>query len=134
MRANGLPNFPDPQPGGGFPFQRSAGMDPSSPLFKAAQAKCLKLLPNGGSGPTFSTQAGTQLVDIAKCMRQHGISDFPDPEKAPTGSLPAPKPGITRITNYEGWLLEFPATINMQSAAYTRAATACRAQFLNHPQ
>lgn len=48
MRANGVPDFPDPNPGGGFLFQRGSGIDPSSPAFMAAQAKCKKLLPGGG--------------------------------------------------------------------------------------
>ena len=47
MRSNGLPNFPDPKAGGGFLFHTSAGVDPSSPAFKAAQAKCKKFLPEG---------------------------------------------------------------------------------------
>src|SRR5579864_3031487 len=35
MRAHGVPKFPDPNPGGGFLFQVGAGIDPSSPTFKA---------------------------------------------------------------------------------------------------
>src|ERR1700735_2457957 len=42
MRANGLSDFPDPKTGGGFLFHTGAGADPSSPAFKAAQAKCKK--------------------------------------------------------------------------------------------
>ncbi len=67
-------------------------------------------------------------------MRAHGITAFPDPVRATSGSLPTPKPGYSRITNFEGWLLEFPASIDMQSAAYARAAAACGAGFLNRPQ
>jgi hypothetical protein len=48
MRANGVPNFPDPKAGGGFLFTAGAGFDPSSPAFKAAQATCKELLPDGG--------------------------------------------------------------------------------------
>ncbi len=137
MRANGVPNFPDPNPGGGFDVLRrpgGSGIDPLSPVYKAANAKCQTLLPNGGAGPAYSAPAGVQLLNIAKCMREHGISEFPDPEKAPTSSLPPPKPGYSRITDYQGWLLEFPVTVNPQSPAYTRAAAACDAQFLNRPQ
>lgn len=139
MRANGVPNFPDPNPGGGFDIQSgSGGIDLSSPLYKSADARCQKYMPNRGAGPTFNPQEGAQLLKIATCMRQHGIADFPDPERAPTsdGGLPRlGKPGTySRITNFQGWLLEFRATINMQSPAYTRAAVACGAAFLNHPQ
>jgi hypothetical protein len=39
------------------------------------------------------------------------------------------------ITNYEGAILLFPATLDMQSPAYTQAAAACAASFLgsHHP-
>ena len=47
LRANGVPNFPDPKAGGGFRFQAGAGIDPSSSGFKAARVKCQKLLPGG---------------------------------------------------------------------------------------
>jgi len=139
MRANGVPNFPDPKPGGGFEVQSGpGGIDPSSPQYQLADAKCQKYMPNGGAGPTFNPQEGAQLLDIAKCMRQHGVPDFPDPKRAPTGNdglPPLGKPGTYgRITNFQGWLLEFPAAINMQSPTYVHASAACRAQFLNTPQ
>ena len=35
MRSSGVPSFPDPSPSGGFLFRASAGMDRSSPVFKA---------------------------------------------------------------------------------------------------
>src|SRR5579862_4231625 len=55
MRADGVPKFPDPRGGGGFVFPAGAGIDPSSPAFKAAQAKCLKLMPGGGPPGAGST-------------------------------------------------------------------------------
>ncbi len=124
MRANGVPNFPDPAPGSGLVFN-TAGVDRSSPASKAAQAKCQKLLPSGGPGPTFSEQSLVKVRKVAVCMRAHGIAEFPDPKIAATGRLPSPPPGISLITDYDGALLEFPATINMQSPAYKQAAAAC---------
>ncbi len=126
MRANGVPNFSDPQPGGGTIFS-TAGINPSAPAFKAAQAKCQKLLPHSGAGPAFSEQALVEVDKVAVCMRAHGISEFPDPKRAPMGRLPSVPAGITEITDYDGALLEFPATLNMQSPAYTQAAAACGA-------
>jgi hypothetical protein len=126
MRANGVPNFPDPPPGGGAIFS-AFGINPSAPAFKAAQAKCQKLLPHGGAGPAFSEQSLVEVRKVAVCMRAHGIREFPDPERAPTGRLPSVPAGITEITDYDGVLLEFPATLNMQSPAYTQAAAACGA-------
>ena len=91
MRANGVPNFPDPKPGGGFRFPASP-----APAFAAAQAKCQKLLPNGGAPPPFDPQALGQLRQIAVCMRRHGVPDFPDPERAPATAHRARRPAATR--------------------------------------
>jgi hypothetical protein len=135
MRANGVTSFPDPQPGGGFLFHASAPVT-RSPAFKAAQAKCQKLLPGGGfptPGSTTHPSAQTlaQLLAIAQCMHQRGIPEFPDPRTSvpsnPFGS------GYGVITDYKGAILLFPSTLDMQSPAYTRAAVAYRAAFLARP-
>ena len=125
MRANGVPNFPDPQPGGGFSFPVSP-----APAFAAAKAKCQKLLPNGGAPPPFDPQALVQLRQIAVCMRRHGVPDFPDPERAPASGPPKPPAGSDRITDYNGVLLAFPTTLNLRSPAFQQAATACGGGFL----
>ncbi len=135
MRSNGLPNFPDPNGSGGFAFQASAEMNPSSPAFKAAQAKCRKLMPGGGPpGPGSTTNPSPQtlarFLSIARCMRQHGVYDFPDPRTSvpsnPFGS------GAGVISNIEGVILIFPSTINEQSPAFTRAAAVCAFPLHNH--
>jgi hypothetical protein len=133
MRANGVPNFPDPKPGGGFEFQ--AGIV-SSPAFKRAQVKCARFMPGGGAGgplspgPPASAQTMAQLRKIAVCMRDHGVAQFPDPRPSvPPGFKP--NPGEYReITNYMGAILLYPATIDPQSPAYKQATTACGAGFL----
>ncbi|HSY38979.1 MAG TPA: hypothetical protein VLA79_05605 [Polyangia bacterium] len=80
MRANGVPHFPDPKSGGGFLFHTGTGVDPSSPAFKAAQAQCKKLLPPGpGSGSPPSAKTLAHFLTVARCMRQHGVPEFPDP-------------------------------------------------------
>jgi hypothetical protein len=129
MRANGVPNFPDPSAGGGFVFQ-SNGVNPSSPVFMAAQAKCRKVLPGGGPpGPGAQThpsaQTLTKLVRIAECMRQHGVPDFPDPRTSVPSNV---DPGtVGEITDFDGAILLFPATMNMQAPAYKQALSACGA-------
>jgi hypothetical protein len=53
MRSHGVPNFPDPKASGGgmeLAIPKSAGIDPNSPQFKAAQKACQKLLPGQGRG------------------------------------------------------------------------------------
>ena len=120
MRANGVPNFPDPKPGGGFRFPASP-----APAFAAAKAKCQKPLPNGGAPPQFDPQALVQLRQIATCMRHHGVPDFPDPARAPaTGPSELP-PGANREADYRGVLLAFPATLDTSSPAFEQATTAC---------
>jgi len=132
MRANGVSNFPDPNPGGGFEFHAPAGII-SSPAFKAAQAKCHRFMPGGGPlspGPPPSAQTMAQLRKIAVCMRQHGVPQFPDPmASVPHGFNPNPAE-YREITNYEGAILLYPATIDPQSPAYEQATAACGAGFL----
>ena len=131
MRANGEPNFPDPSAGGGFVFQPGAGVDPSSPAFKAAQAKCQRFLPSGGAGlaPGSATHPSAQwlahMVKVSGGMRRRGISDFPDPRTSvPSNPFPAGSPGGV-ISDIQGVILVFPATIDTQSPLFTRAAKAC---------
>jgi len=137
MRANGVPSFPDPSAGGGFEFQSGGGIDPSSPVFKAAQAKCRKLLPSGGPpGPGSAThpsaQALTQMVKVAQCMRRHGVPDFPDPRTSvPSNPFPAGSTGGV-ISDIDGVILVFPATLDEQSPLFTRAAAACQFPLHNH--
>jgi hypothetical protein len=135
MRSNGLPNFPDPNGSGGFAFHASAEMNPSSPVFKAAQAKCRKLMPGGGPpGPGSMTNPSPQtlarFLKIARCMRQHGVSDFPDPRTtAPPNPLGS---GIAVLSDIEGVILLFPRTIDQQSPVFTRASAACGFPLHNH--
>jgi len=130
MRSSGVPNFPDPSPGGGLLFRVTAGINRSSPAFRAARAKCQRLLPGGGPpGPGSTTHPSAQtlakLFKIAECMRQHGVPDYPDPRTSvplnPFGS------GYGVITDFDGAILLFPSTIDMQSPAYKQDLAACGA-------
>lgn len=80
MRKHGVENFPDPNGQGVIQISSGTGIDPSSPTFQSAQSTCQKLLPNGGR-PTPQQQAQMQqkMLAFSKCMRAHGIKDFPDP-------------------------------------------------------
>jgi hypothetical protein len=86
MRDHGVTNFADPQvtttPGGGSVAVRQAvpagaGL---SPKFKAAQNACKGILPPPGSGgPGHQGPSKQVFLAFARCLRSHGISDFPDP-------------------------------------------------------
>lgn len=134
MRTNGVPHFPDPEAGGGFLFHTSAGVDPSSPAFKAAQAKCKQLLPPGpGSGSPPSAKTLAHFLTVARCMRQHGLPEFPDPRTtAPSNPRAALGGGSGVISDIEGVIFVFRGTIDQQSPAFTRAAVMCAFPLHNH--
>jgi hypothetical protein len=77
MRKHGEPGFSDPDSQGAI----QARIDPSSPTFRSALSTCEKLLPSGSLAPTPAQEAQRQLemLGFSKCMRSHGIKDFPDP-------------------------------------------------------
>jgi hypothetical protein len=81
MRSHGVPDFPDPNSQGEFD---SANLPASSPQFQAAQQACRNVLPGGGGqrtsgGAALNAQQQAQLLQFSKCMRSHGVPDFPDP-------------------------------------------------------
>ena len=136
MRAHGEPNFPDPSGSGGFTFNAGNGVNPSSPAFQAAQARCQKYTPFGGGGlaPGTQTHPSAQwlatMVKAARCIRHHGIPNFP----APTITVPSPKVlgGAGVISNIEGAVFTFPAAVDPQSPLFVRAATVCHFPLHNH--
>jgi hypothetical protein len=84
MRSHGMPGFPDPSPSGGFSL--TPGTLDSSQLHSAYGA-CRHLLPGGGPSLGQVQQQAQQaqqkalLVELklARCMRSHGVPEFPDP-------------------------------------------------------
>jgi hypothetical protein len=95
MRSHGVADYPDPQPisRGGRQGVRIETPDLSSPQARAAVQACRNDRPSGaGANPTLDPQQQAQLLAFARCMRVHGIQDFPDPAR--TGGFP---PSIGRI-------------------------------------
>lgn len=83
MRSHGVPDFPDPNGRGVLPKSLIVEAAASSPQFPAAHRSCGHLLPNGGQ-PTQAQaqQAWNDMRNFARCMRSHGVPNWPDP--APT--------------------------------------------------
>jgi hypothetical protein len=84
MRAHGVSDFPDPQvtttPGSTAIRQALPASAAASPAFKTAQAACARLQPGRGSGGPGGSGPGKQmLLAFARCLRAHGLVDFPDP-------------------------------------------------------
>jgi hypothetical protein len=80
MRSHGVPNFPDPNSSGLLPKNQVAQLTAGNPQFPAAHRACEHLLPNGGQ-PTQAQvqQAWNDMRIFARCMRSHGVPNWPDP-------------------------------------------------------
>jgi hypothetical protein len=95
MRSNGVPNFPDPPSSGLVPKAEPQELGVSSSQLQAAQSACQHLLPsNGGTLNADSfrqcmlagdcpqamvRQAMTEMLRFSRCMRAHGVPNWPDP-------------------------------------------------------
>ena len=91
MRAHGVPNFPDPLSAGGGVQLSASEINTQSPAFGSAQSACQKLLPGGLPGRGGGSATGIkQAVQLAECMRAHGLRSFPDPTDSPPSTPPAP--------------------------------------------
>jgi hypothetical protein len=82
MRANGVKSFPDPDALGAFTIDAIANgssVDTSSPAFDAAITACKDLEPAGFTGARRSAEQQRAALEFAQCIRDNGVSDFPDP-------------------------------------------------------
>lgn len=107
VRSHGFPSFPDPD---GRGLIVVTGIDRHSPEFQSAVGACQKLLPaDFGQAPTPAQQAQQRqgALALARCMRAHGIGDFPDPT------------GNSRPANLS-------PDLDPNDPAFQRAAAACR--------
>jgi hypothetical protein len=121
MRSRGVPSFPDPS-GQGIHIGPDSGIDPSAPAFRAARSACDKLLPGGGPRNQHPTAQQIDMArQISECMRQHGVTGFPDPSFTPPSS-PA---GYSLVVDLSGVVLAVPSTINPSSPVFVQAANAC---------
>jgi len=133
MRANGVSNFPDPTMGSGGEgfngmFQSSdgstmivAGITFSGPALVSAEKICKEYMPGGGGPPPAPTEGQKAAAfALAKCMRKHGLSDFPDPTASPSASN-----GAGEVIGHAGLYYALGAGLNPQSPAFKQSAAAC---------
>jgi signal transduction histidine kinase len=78
-------------------------------------------LPGPGSTTHPSAQTMAHWRTVARCMRQHGVSGFPDPATSMPPNFPRTG-GV--VADREGAILSISAAIQ-QSPAFTGAASAC---------
>lgn len=92
MRSDGVPNWPDPSSSGTFDKSEltTQRLGASAARVQSAQNACGHLLPNGGSGPNAAQlqQAKAQALAFSRCVRAHGVPNFPDPGS--DGRIPDP--------------------------------------------
>lgn len=130
MRSHGVPSFPDPKANGPNIQFLGSGSEINSPAFQSAQTSCQRLLGGGQASGPPSAQAHAQLLQIAECMRRHGVSNFPDPR---AGSPPSSPAGYSVIIGHGGYLLAIPSSLGIASPTFKQAATACNFGPGRHP-
>jgi len=97
MRTHGVPNYPDPGSDGQVPKGDAPAFGVSTSQFQVAQRACRQLLPDSDStsliqclGTGDCPQAVVQRAldegrTFARCMRNHGVPNWPDPTIDATG-------------------------------------------------
>jgi hypothetical protein len=94
MRAHGV-NLPDPNAKGFIRVGGPNGKGPGqTPQFAKAQKACAKLMPQGTLSPEKQQQLQERFLKFAKCMRAHGVTDFPDPKFGQGGTFQIGGPGL----------------------------------------
>ena len=87
MRGNGVKAFPDPDASGELTIDAVANrssLNTDTAAFKKAMTTCRDLQPPGFTGRKRNSGQQKRALVFARCMRDNGISDFPDPtENAP---------------------------------------------------
>jgi hypothetical protein len=82
MRDHGISWFPDPSDGK-MSLMIPKGQDAKK--LEAAQEACKQYMPDGGEMHKPSAEELQQARDMAKCMRENGVPNFPDPN--PDGGI-----------------------------------------------
>ncbi len=115
MRSHGVTNFPDPTGNG---LQIPADVNAQSPAFQAAQHACRQFLANGGAPPATRPRDRAAAVALAKCMRSHGVPQFPDPAFTPPRNAPS-------LLALRGMVFAIPTSVDPKSPAFEQAIRAC---------
>ncbi len=118
MRSHDVPNFPDPGSSGQIPKESAQHLGVSSSQFTAAQRACQHLLPTTGGSLTASSlqqcylagvcpqalvqQAVNAGLKFARCMRSHGVPNWPDPtidsQGRPVFNITVPRPPPPQVS------------------------------------
>jgi len=82
MRSHGVPGWPDPNSYGGFDKSKltQQQLGAGSAQVHAAQLACQHLLPKSSVAEQQTQRIVAQALRFSRCMRDHGITNFPDPD------------------------------------------------------
>ena len=112
MRAHGVADFPDPNPGPGgtlvYPLNPPTGLL-TSPAYDAAFRACLGLAVTGGLPAARYRAAAAHALKQAECMHAHGITNYPFPA-AINGGIHIP---------------DFTPSLNTHTVQFQAAGRAC---------
>jgi len=75
IRAHGVSDFPDPDAKNDFRY----GVSVSPAVWKRATAACKDLQPPGTLSSKRTPEQQSASLRFARCVRDHGVKDFPDP-------------------------------------------------------
>ena len=100
IRANGVPHFPDANAKGEFVF----GIDVTPAVWGKAVNACRSLQPPGSLSAQRTPAQQTASLRFAQCIRENGVTDFPDPANGQplidTTQIPSSKtPGGMTVLN-----------------------------------
>jgi hypothetical protein len=77
MRSHGYPRFPAPDSAGNFNL---TGINLNTPRGRSAGAACGSQVAPANQNPgQQNAQALAQALKFSRCMRAHGVTNFPDP-------------------------------------------------------
>ena len=116
MRSHGVSRFPDPLGNGQLPKVGLQQLGISSSRFQSAQSACRDFYPTGGSlqhqeaacgrnddcSPAVVQQWLNADRKLARCMRSHGLPNFPDPAEGGSSGpyFPISKVGISDAASH----------------------------------
>lgn len=108
MRSSGVPDYPDPNSSGNLPKGNAQTFGVSTSQFQAAEQVCGHLLPSSSASLTQCLMTGDcprsvvqpameEGLKFARCMRTHGVTNWPDPTVDSLGrpSFEVTKAGIS---------------------------------------
>jgi signal transduction histidine kinase len=106
----------------GFVFTLDSGataqLAPRPPLVHGGLPASFPL-PGSTTHPSAQTMAYWR--EVAQCMRQHGVPQFPFPRD----SVPFNFAYVSEMSDRDGAILLIPAKINTQSSVFTQASNTC---------